>query len=150
MGIPPVDKVYLMCYSTSSPLDKSDKNSILDINLLQNYLADVENYPLKMDIALPIYSWGIITNHFGKHLLINGLNSKDLENPNFKKLSNNEAIVLKDGFYFGKYLNENFKIKIEEITPQQRHQVIRFIENKINDFNIIYYQLDEKFITQKL
>jgi hypothetical protein len=47
MGIPPVRKVYLMCYSTSSPLENSDKNSILDIQILKNYLSEVQNYPIK-------------------------------------------------------------------------------------------------------
>ncbi len=150
MGIPPVDKVYLMCYSTSSPLENSTKNSILDVNLLKNYLVNLEDYPLKMDIALPIYSWAIITNHLGKHRLINGLNVDDLNNPNLKKISNNEAIVLQDGFYFGKYLNKDFKIKIEQISTQQRSDVLRYIEKKVDSFSIIYYQLDEKFIQTKL
>ncbi len=150
MGIPPVDKVYLMCYSTSSPLENSTKNSILDVNLLKNYLTKLENYPLKMDIALPIYSWAIVTNHLGKHLLINGVNTNDLDKSNLKKISNNEAIVLKNGFYFGKYLNKDFKIKVEEISTQQRDDVIRFLEKKINNFSIVYYQLDDKFIHTKL
>ncbi len=46
-GIPPVDKVYLMCYSTSSPLEKSDKNSILDVNILKSYLSKLEDYPIR-------------------------------------------------------------------------------------------------------
>jgi hypothetical protein len=36
-----------MCYSTSSPLEKSDKNSILDVNILKSYLSKMEDYPVK-------------------------------------------------------------------------------------------------------
>lgn len=73
-GIPPVDRVYLMCYATSSPLENSDHNSILDLGILKNYLAHIQDYPIKkMTVALPIYSWDIIENHLGKHKLINGL-----------------------------------------------------------------------------
>ncbi len=147
MGIPPVDRVFLMCYSTSSPLENSDKNSILDVNTLKSYLSKLEDYPIKsIEVALPIYSWGIITNHLEKHKLINALSKKDLENPNFKKLSENEAEVLKDGFYFGHYLNKGFTIKIEEISDDQLREVIQFLENKIHNFNIVYYQLDSKFV----
>ncbi|HCR76393.1 MAG TPA: hypothetical protein DIW37_08345, partial [Chryseobacterium sp.] len=79
MGIPPVEQVFLMCYSTSSPLENSDKNSILDVNTLKNYLSKLEDYPVKkIEVALPIYSWGIVTNHLGKHKLINALSEKDL------------------------------------------------------------------------
>jgi len=149
-GIPPVEKVYLMCYSTSSPLENSDKNSILDVNVLKSYLSKMEDYPIKkIEVALPIYSWGIVTNHLGKHKLINALSKRDLENPNFKKISEHEAQVLKDGFYFGSYLNKGFKIKAEEISEEQLQEVISFLEKKIPHFNIIYYQLDSKFVLDR-
>lgn len=147
-GIPPVEKVYLMCYSTSSPLENSDKNSILDVNTLKSYLSKINEYPInKIEVALPIYSWGIVTNHLGKHKLINALSEKDLENPNFKKISKTEIEIQKDGFYFGNYLNKGFRIKIEEISDEQLHEVVDFLEKKIKDFNIVYYQLDSKFVT---
>lgn len=150
MGIPPVSKVYLMCYSTSSPLENSDKNSILDVGLAKNYLGDLEDYPVKnIDIALPIYSWGIVTNHFGKRKLINALSSKDLDNPNFKKISNHEAEVLKDGFYFGNFLNKGFKIKVEEISDAQRKEMLSFLDKKLTTYNIVYYQLESKFVVGK-
>ncbi|QDP84843.1 hypothetical protein FNJ88_04480 [Chryseobacterium sp. SNU WT5] len=144
-GIPPVEKVYLMCYSTSSPLENSDRNSILDIPTLKNYLKNIDLYPLAIDIALPIYSWGIVTNHVGKHKLINALSIKDLENPNFKKISETEAEIMKDGFYFGNYLNKGFTIKAEEISDQQLTEVKRYLNKKIPDYAIVYYHLDRKF-----
>lgn len=146
-GIPPVEKVYLMCYSTSSPLENSDKNSILDLNIMKSYLSKLEDYPIKkIEVALPIYSWGIVTNHLGKHKLINALSTKDLDNPNFKKISDNEIEILKDGFYFGNFLNKGFKIKVEEISPEQLNSAIEFLDKKISSYNIIYYQLDGKFV----
>jgi hypothetical protein len=149
-GIPPVEKVYLMCYSTSSPLENSDKNSILDVNTLKSYLSKIDEYPIKkIEVALPIYSWGIVTNYLGKHKLINALSEKDLENPNFKKISTTEIEIQKDGFYFGNYLNKGFRIKVEEISDEQIQEVVDFLEKKIQHFNIIYYQLDSKFVTEQ-
>jgi len=147
MGIPPVGKVYLMCYSTSSPLENSDKNSILDNNIMKSYLSKLEDYPIRnIEVALPIYSWGIVTNHLGKHKLINALSQRDLDNPNFKRLSDNEIEILKDGFYFGNFLSKGFKIKTEEISQDQLSSVIHFLDQKIHHYNIIYYQLDSKFV----
>jgi len=150
MGIPPVSKVYLMCYSTSSPLENSDKNSILNIQILKNYLSDVQDYPIKkIDIALPIYSWGIVTNHLGKHKLINALSEKDLNHKDLEKISNNEAVVKKDGFFFGYYLNRGFRIKVEQIPEKTLDEAVVFLNQKIPKFNIIYYQLDERFIKNR-
>ncbi|MFL9834480.1 hypothetical protein [Chryseobacterium terrae] len=150
-GIPPVEKVYLMCYSTSSPLENSDKNSILDLNIMKSYLSKLEDYPIKqIEVALPIYSWGIVTNHLGKHKLINALSTKDLDNSDFKKISENEVEILKDGFYFGNFLNKGFKLKVEEITEDQLENAIQFLDKKIDTYNIIYYQLDSKFVEARV
>lgn len=147
MGIPPVEKVYLMCYSTSSPLEDSDKNSILDLNSMKNYLSKLEEYPItKIEVALPIYSWGIVTNHVNKHKLINALTVADLDKPDFKKISGNEVEILKNGFYFGNFLSKGFKIRVDEISQEQLNSAIAFLDKKLSTYNIIYYQLDSKFV----
>ena len=147
-GIPPVEKVFLMCYATSSPLENSDRNSILDLPTLKNYLKNVDLYPLSMDIALPIYSWGILTNHVGKHKLINALSVQDLENPNFRKISKTEVEIMKDGFYFGNFLTKGFTLKVEEISDDQLNQVKKYLNHKLPDYAIVYYHLDRKFLNQ--
>lgn len=149
-GIPPVTKVFLMCYSTSSPLENSDRNSILDLPTLKNYLKNVDLYPLDLDIALPIYSWGIVTNHLGKHKLINALSVADLKNANFRKISETEVEIMKDGFYFGNFLNKGFTLRVEEISSEQLKQVKKFLNQKLPGYNIVYYHLDRKFLNQHL
>ncbi len=37
---------------------------------------------------------------------------------------------MKDGFYFGNYLNKGFKIKVEEISEEQLEEVIRYLQKK--------------------
>lgn len=145
-GIPPVKKGYLMCYATSSPLDYQPKNSILDFQTLKRYLVNIDKYPLEFDIALPIYSWGIVRNHFGKTKIINALTNADLENnQNFKKIDVNSYEILHDDFYFGMFLNKGFTIKIEEISEKTLLQTLDFLDTKIADYSVVYYHLDEKF-----
>jgi len=146
-GIPPVDKMYLMCYATSSPLENQVQNSILDVKTLKSYLKHIEDYPVKLDIALPIYSWGIVTNHVGKKKLINAVTAEELmQNKNFRKIDDSNFEVLKDDFYFGMYLNKGFKIKVEEIPEKDILESINFINEKL-DYKplLIYYHLDERF-----
>ena len=145
-GVPPVDKVYLMAYATSDPIDDSDLNSILDIGLLKDYLHTINEYPLKFDIALPLYSWGIISNHLGKKKLINGVSHEDLESHEYLKLSTNTYEVLEDVFLRGIWLNKGFLIKVETITPELLKDTKEYLTHKINHpYNIVYYHLDSKF-----
>ncbi len=57
MGIPPVERVSLMCYNTGDVKDPKENNAILDLKVLENYLKK-KTYPLSMDLALPLFNWG--------------------------------------------------------------------------------------------
>lgn len=57
MGVPPCDRATLMCYNLLNPINNPRKNSILDIDEMSKYLDTKFDYPLPLDVALPIYSW---------------------------------------------------------------------------------------------
>lgn len=146
-GIPPVNKGYLMCYATSSPLEDTPQNSILDVTTLKNYLSGIDQYSLKLDIALPIYSWGIVTNHLGHHKLINARTDEELiKDPKFKKINDHTYEVLEDHFYEGFYLSKGFRVKVEEISQQDLNLVKSFLNKKLKNYTIIYYHLDSRFL----
>lgn len=146
-GVPPVNKVYLMCYATSSPLKDSKKNSILDMGLLKNYLETINDYPLDFDVALPLYSWAIATNHIGRKKLINGVTEAQLQPKNFKKTGKYQYQVLHELFLSGLHLNKGFWVKIEAISPSLLQEAKEFLDQKIDQsYNIIYYHLDADFL----
>ena len=148
-GVPPVDRGSLMCYATSSPLEGMTRNSILDMDLLKAYTAHINEYPLAFDVILPIYSWGIVTNHVGKVKLINGLTEDDLQTPMYEKISDNLYRVKEDGFCQGLYINSGFTIKIEAITPALLMEAKDYLDRTIdNDFRWVYFHLSQGFLTR--
>ena len=46
-------------------------------------------------------------------------------------------------------MNKGFKIKIEEISDKQIEEVVQFLDKKISNYNIIYYQLDSRFVDNR-
>ena len=148
-GIPPADKGYLMCYATSSPKDNDGRNSILDIELLKDYLSGADNYPLDFDIALPLYSWAVVRNHLGKIKLINGVTAEELQNDKrFEQITDLRFKVADDIFFGGMYLNEGFIVDIENITPILLKTAKNYIGKKLKNKNytIVYFHLDSIFI----
>lgn len=146
-GIPPLEKMVLMCYATENPSDVETKNSILDLDLAKDYLKTLEEYPVHLDVALPLYSWAIITNHLGKIKLVNSFSEEDLIGQPVIDKGNGIYEVTDDFFVESLYLSRGFQIKIETISPELLSQTKEFLEKKLkNDFRIIYYHLDEKFI----
>ncbi len=148
-GVPPVSRGSLMCYATSSPMEGMTRNSILDMELLKAYTTNINDYPLDFDVILPIYSWGIVTNHFGQVKLINGLTEDDLQTPMFEKQDDNLYLVKEDGFVQGLYVNAGFTVKIETITPELLAEAKQYLDRQIDrDFPWVYFHLSQGFLNR--
>jgi hypothetical protein len=113
-------------------------------------LKTVNDYPMALDVALPLYSWAIVTNHLGKVKLINGVTRKELAAGNcFKELEKDRFEVTDDVFFRGFYLNKGFKIKLEAIRPEVLQEAKTYLNRQIKqDFRLVYYHLDEPFLEQ--
>ncbi len=148
-GVPPVSRGSLMCYATSSPMEGMTRNSILDMELLKAYTSNINDYPLDFDVILPIYSWGIVTNHLGQVKLINGLTEADLQTPMFEKKDDNLYLVKEDGFVQNLYVNAGFTIKIEAITPELLAEAKQYLDRQIDrDFPWVYFHLSQGFLNR--
>ena len=59
-GIPPADRGMLMCYNMGNTRKIGPHNSILDAEEAETYLEDIEDYPLPLDVALPLFRWSLL------------------------------------------------------------------------------------------
>ena len=125
MGVPPVDKGMLMVYNMGNLDDAKTQNSILDVKTLKLYVSNLKTYNLKLDIALPIFSWGVVVRDGEVVKLINGLTNDDFfpscEPQNFvplpiKKINSNRFEILENMYVKGFYLYKNDEIRLEN-TP---------------------------------
>ena len=157
-GIPPADKGLLMAYNTGDLSDPQTINSILDIAVLKAYLSELNTYPLQLDIALPIFSWGIlkrdgqavqlIPNFNNDFLLKNGLNviarHEATEGVYFENKNDKTMTILKNGYYNGYYLYADDVIKMEEIDVNTLKQAANLLSEQINNrqLKIGFFSLD--------
>ena len=59
-GVPPVDRGMLMFYNMGNVNFNFPANSIYNKEDALKYVESIKNYPLPLDIALPIFSWAAI------------------------------------------------------------------------------------------
>lgn len=59
-GVPPVNKGLLMCYNMGNLRHPQTKNSIIEEEELRKYSGNLDNYPLPLDVALPIFDWYVL------------------------------------------------------------------------------------------
>ncbi|WP_036877604.1 hypothetical protein [Xylanibacter oryzae] len=66
MQAPPVDYGTLMMYNTGDVKDPRCSNPILRLRDVAPYLKNLGSYPLKMNVAYPIFSWRLVyrSGHF--------------------------------------------------------------------------------------
>ena len=147
-GIPPVDKGLLMCYNVSKPEDFQTKNSIGTSDELAQYITH-NQYKLKLDIALPLYSWAVVFrgNKF-KGILSD---YEQLMNDTIKlKKSTSDKYILQDDILIGQtYLRNGDEIRIEKISDDELDKMISIIKDKIqidNQTRVTFFSFDKKYI----
>lgn len=148
MGVPPVNSVTLMCYNLISPLNANGKNSILDVSELKSYLKDQSKYPIKIDIALPIFQWYHV---YRNNEFIGVINEFDLDNnkTNYQSLKEN-LIQLTNNIELDKYeLFTGDIIKIEKVDYKLIQESIDVIKKELklgNEINVILFHLDSEVV----
>ncbi len=144
-GIPEVTSATLMYYNMGN-ISGDNKNSIYDKEIAQRYIKSLYNYPVKLKLALPIFSWGIQIRDGKVVNLCNKFNPDEIVNDtNYVHLSKNIWQVkhanIKDGYYFKK----DDKIKIENIPPVSLIEMADDLKQKFKNTpdEIIFYDLDD-------
>lgn len=154
-GVPPVDRGMLMAYNMGDLDDIKTDNSILNIETLKSYLKNFDRYPLELDVALPIFSWGIVFRDGQAVKIINNLSKKELLNTPlydslFQQNTDNHFVLLKNQYLKGLYLYENDDIRIEEVPLSNLKLAASFLSQHIKNqqLTVAFYHLDSATLQQ--
>lgn len=143
--IPNVDQGVLMYYNMGK-IAPDSLNSIYDRNIANRYLASLQKYPLDINIAVPIYSWGI---HIRDGKVIGLRNKIDISqiknNSSFVLTKKNSFLVKNSTYKNGVFYKKNDWLKLESISQNDLLEMANDLENNINQNpkEIIFYDLDE-------
>lgn len=113
-GIPPVDRGLLMCYNMGNLKHPQTKNSILDPEELAQYTANLNEYPLDLDIALPLFNWKVLFRNNQYAGLIQSLPTENLDNKLLTNREGNTYRLLKDTILLGYDLHKDDLIRQED------------------------------------
>ncbi|MFT5859176.1 MAG: hypothetical protein ACI865_001274 [Flavobacteriaceae bacterium] len=127
MGIPPCDKVMLMCYNLLNPLNNERKNTILDTHEMSKYLDTEVNYPLHIDVALPVYSWMLCYENERFRGVIHGVDDTILA-----CMTQDDGLwytMEKDTVVKDVYMRMGDRVKVERVTTDQLNEAIELIQS---------------------
>ena len=147
-GIPPVDSGLLMCYNMTNPESRTTQNSIGTNNELEKYIVH-DNYNLKLNIVLPLYSWSLVfRGDKFKGILSNNIDFSK-EKTIFEKSGDNK-FILQDDIRLGNiYLRNGDEIRIEKLSNSEIENMISTLAGNIkidNSTRISFFSFDKKYI----
>ena len=148
-GVPEVLNGVLMYYNMGV-ISAGYNNSIYERAIAERYIKSLKNYSLPLNIALPIFSWGVHIRNGVVVNLIGGMREKDVQNNHFEALAKHRFRVVDDFLYKGRYLAKNDIIKIEEPSESQLKEMVSDLKKnlKSNPKEIILYDLKESNLSE--
>ncbi|MDQ7949851.1 MAG: hypothetical protein REI93_13450 [Pedobacter sp.] len=147
-GIPPVDQALLMCYNMGNLRKYGAQNSVLDVKELKKYAQDnLAAYPMKLDMALPIFSWAVVFRYQDYNGISKRLKYSDLQDRKmFQKQPNGLYKAEKDLPQFGLWKSDEVRweeSKLDDVKETAKH-LAKYLPRK--PFNLVFYHLDEDLL----
>jgi len=149
VGIPPVDKGLLMCYNLTKPDDFKTKNSIATSDELAQYITH-SDYKLKLDIALPLYSWAVVFRGNQFKGILSDYDQLLNDSIKLKKMSDTKYVLEDDVLVGQTYLRNGDEIRIEKISDDELDKMISIVKGKIkidNQTRVTFFSFDKKYIS---
>lgn len=149
MGIPPVDRAMLMCYNLLNPVANVDKNTILSTKELDAYLGRRSDYPLPLDIALPVWSQAQLYryDHF-----VQTVHMDDQEYASVLKPVKPFWYEVQHDTGIGEaYARAGDLIKYESVTAADLLKTVELLRSHLNlsdTVTVAYFHLDESLLNR--
>ena len=124
-GVPPVDRGMLMFYNTGDIESAAGANSVFDLKDAEKYIAGApEHYSLPLDLALPVFSWGLVYRDGELWKILPEIPASVLQDtakfsrPAGAPNGNFEPYAVKAGtFLSGHYLRPGDLLRVEVVSP---------------------------------
>ena len=146
MGIPPVDRGMLMVYNVSKMNDVATPNAILDFEEAEKYIKG-GSYPLPLDLALPIFSQGVV---FRDNKMIALLKEFDGAMANtqtyLQKSKDNRYAFVADTVVAGHFFRVGDLLRTEDISNETLEKTAKLVSKNIalnGPFHVAFYHLDD-------
>ncbi len=152
-GVPPVDRGVLMYYNMGDLSEVSTSNSILDLEVAARYHSRLPEYPLALDLALPLFSWGVVFRGNRPIHLLEKLNEGALSDTSlFANKGNHWYQFRKSTYLEGYYGYQNDSIRIESVSPEDLLKAAKALQPllpsfPLDTFSLIFYHLDERVLS---
>jgi hypothetical protein len=148
-GIPPVNRGVLMLYNVGEFRQYSEMNSILNYTSVEPYLSSIGGYPLPLDLALPVFQWGIHYRLGEVQGIISEPELESLLSDSMWKSQGDTLFQARSGFFqSGRYFKSGDVVKLESTSPIDCKSAAEWIRPhwKNTTFTLYFYHLNSPVV----
>lgn len=158
-GVPPVERGMLMFYNTGDIESPEAGNSIFQPDDARKYLVGApKNYPLPLDLALPVFSWALVFRDGELWKIIPEVPDSELaDTARFQAIPNPPSAIRnpkstfhirKGTFIAGHYLRPGDLLKVEAISPVLLTEAARLAAQAdlADDAVVAFFHLDSAIV----
>lgn len=148
-GIPPAERAVLMYYNMSDIRDTNTENYILDNKIGKTYLSNFADYPLPLDLALPLYQQMRVIRQ-GK--LVQLINGAEINPAKTVKIDEQYYRVTQGHYWQEYYLYPDDELRIDAVDKQVLQQSAELLSPIIHPNEVVFYTLNDaaRFQPQEL
>jgi hypothetical protein len=147
-GVPPVQRGMLMFYNMGRLAADATRPSIFNPEDAEKYVEKLDAYPLPLDAALPVFSWGVQSRDGLMVELLSKPDRAELEaNPSLRKDGPLRFVATSPTLVAGGYLREGDALNLEVMTPASSREAAELLSKHFHPrrpFTISLFDLDEK------
>lgn len=149
-GVPTADRGMLMLYNMGDWKSPATKNSLYDLDIAARYLSRLPDYPLPLDLALPIVRWSIVYRNGRFLTFLNQVAADTLSKVSFLEPMRDpdRFTVQTDSFAFGCALRRGDLIRSETCDfaalMKGKKMVLEKLRNK--NLTLALFHLDDALL----
>jgi hypothetical protein len=149
-GVPPVDRGMLMFYNFQAPNQINVNNAILDLKVGESYTGGLASYPLPLDAALPIFTWGALFDGDRFLSLLDGLRREEIEKSRLfrRESGSNRYLALKDGYLRNVRIHQGDLLRWDGADYPSCRAAVEHLRNRLKPgrLNVAIFHFDEKIL----
>ena len=131
-GVPPVARGMLMFYNMGKFSPDPEARAIFDEDAARRYLARIDEYPLPLDAALPIWSWTIHLRDDVVEGLLQSTDPDELADLDFVRPAGAARyVVTRTAFLHGTLLREGDLLKVEVTGPRETQAAATMLATRL-------------------
>jgi hypothetical protein len=145
-GVPPVDRGALMLYNMGQVDSPAPGNSIVDVHVFGSYAGGLKGYPLPLDLALPVFQWGLVFRMDRLARIVHNLGADDVAAAGsaFRDLGKNRFLCRRGVHLCGAAIYPGDLLRLEAAEFPAVRECLRLARRALagRPAGLVFYHLD--------